>query len=77
MNKKAILETLFIRPPSGPRIRPEEDFIEVRITNLDFLSKDIEANETIVLEKDSHPIDWDRLYYFFKTVRFSHCIRVI
>ena len=57
MIEEALLETLIIRPPSRPPIRPEEDFIEVRITNLDFLSKDIESNETIVLEKDSHPID--------------------
>ena len=26
-----------------------------------FLSEDVEANETIVVEEDSHPLDWDRL----------------
>ena len=29
--------------------------------SLSFLNQNIEANETIVVEEDSHPIDWDRL----------------
>ena len=37
------------------------DFITVNMDSLSFLSEDIEANETIVSEKDSHPLDWDRL----------------
>jgi hypothetical protein len=38
-----------------------EDFITVPINSFSFLSEDIEANETIVVEEDSHPLDWDRL----------------
>ncbi len=37
------------------------DFITVNMDSLSFLSEDIEANETIVSEKDSHPLDWSRL----------------
>jgi hypothetical protein len=29
--------------------------------SLSFLNQNIEANETIVVEEDSHPLDWDRL----------------
>ena len=38
-----------------------EDFITVHMDSFSFLSEDIEANETIVVEEDSHPLDWDRL----------------
>ncbi len=38
-----------------------EDFITVPMDSLFFLSEDVEANETIVVEEDSHPLDWDRL----------------
>ena len=37
------------------------DFITVRMDTLSFLSQNIEANRTIVVEEDSHPLDWDRL----------------
>ena len=37
------------------------DFITVRMDTLSFLSQNIEANETIIVEEDSHPLDWDRL----------------
>ena len=37
------------------------DFITVPLDSLSFLSQDIEANQTIVVEEDSHPLDWDRL----------------
>jgi hypothetical protein len=29
--------------------------------SLSFLSYEVEANETIVVEEDNHPLDWDRL----------------
>ncbi len=38
-----------------------EDFITVDMDSFSFLSEDVEANETIVVEEDSHPLDWDRL----------------
>jgi hypothetical protein len=38
-----------------------EDFITVAMDSFSFLSEDVEANETIVSEEDSHPLDWDRL----------------
>ena len=38
-----------------------EDFITVPMDTLSFLSQNIEANQTIVVEEDSHPLDWDRL----------------
>jgi hypothetical protein len=38
-----------------------EDFINVPMDRFSFLSRDIEANETIVVEENSHPLDWDRL----------------
>jgi hypothetical protein len=39
-----------------------EDFIRVPMDSLSFLSQDIEQHEpTIVVEEDSHPLDWDRL----------------
>ncbi len=37
------------------------DFITVRIDTLSFLSQNIEANQTIVVEEDSHPLNWDRM----------------
>jgi hypothetical protein len=37
------------------------DFITVPIGSLSFLSQNIEANQTIVVEEDSHPLDWGRL----------------
>jgi hypothetical protein len=37
------------------------DFITVPMDSLSFLSEEIEANQTIVVEEDSHPLDWDRL----------------
>jgi hypothetical protein len=37
------------------------DFITVPMDTLSFLSQNIEANKTIVVEEDSHPLDWDRL----------------
>ncbi len=37
------------------------DFITVHMDSFSFLSEDIEANQTIVVEEDSHPLDWDRL----------------
>ena len=38
-----------------------EDFITVHMDSFSFLSEDIEANQTIVVEEDGHPLDWDRL----------------
>jgi hypothetical protein len=38
-----------------------EDFITVPMDSLSFLSEDIEANQTIVVEEDIHQLDWDRL----------------
>jgi hypothetical protein len=60
--EEAILEILFTRPPSGPQIRPEEDFIEVRMDNLDFLEDEILSRGTIVESIDERPIDFKRLY---------------
>ncbi len=37
------------------------DFITVPMDTLSFVSQNIEANKTIVVEEDSHPLDWDRL----------------
>jgi hypothetical protein len=37
------------------------DFITVPMNTLSFLSQNIEANQTIVVEEDSHLLDWDRL----------------
>ncbi len=37
------------------------DFITVPMDSLSFLSQNIDANHTIVVEEDSHPLDWDRL----------------
>ncbi len=37
------------------------DFITVPMGSLSFLSQNIEANETIVVDEDSHPLDWDHL----------------
>ncbi len=37
------------------------DFITVPMDSLSFLSQNIEANQTIVVEEDSRPLDWDRL----------------
>ncbi len=37
------------------------DFITVPMDSLSFLSRNIDANQTIVVEEDSHPLDWDRL----------------
>ena len=37
------------------------DFITVHFESLSFLSQNIEANQTIVVQEDSHPLDWDRL----------------
>ncbi len=38
-----------------------DDFINVPMSTLSFLSQKIEANETILVEEDSHPLNWDRL----------------
>ncbi len=37
------------------------DFITVPMNTLSFLSQIIEEKQTIVVEEDSHPLDWDRL----------------
>ncbi len=37
------------------------DFITVNMGSLSFLNLDVEANQTIVVEEDSHSLDWDRL----------------
>ncbi len=37
------------------------DFITVPMDTLSFLSQNIEANQTIIVEEVSHPLDWDRL----------------
>jgi hypothetical protein len=37
------------------------DFITVPMDSLSFLNKDVEANQTIVVEENSHPLSWDRL----------------
>ncbi len=37
------------------------DFITVPFDSLSFLSQNIEANHTIVVDENSHPLDWDRL----------------
>ena len=37
------------------------DFFTVHMDSFSLLSEDIEARETIVVEEDSHPLDWDRL----------------
>jgi hypothetical protein len=51
---------LFTRP-AGPPMMSVADFITVSMNRLSFLSQNIEADETIVVEEDSHPLDWDRL----------------
>ncbi len=57
----AVLEVLFKRPV-GPRKRSIEDFINVPMDSLSFLSQNNEQREpTIVVEVDSQPLDWDRL----------------
>ena len=40
-----------------------EDFINVPMNSLSFLSQNIEQRDTtiVVEEEDSHPLDWDRL----------------
>ena len=38
-----------------------EDFISVNMDSFSLLSEDIEANQTIVVQEDSHQLDWDRL----------------
>ena len=60
--EEAILEILFSRPPSGPPIRPEEDFLEVSMNNLNFLEEEINSRGTIVESVDERPIDLKRLY---------------
>ena len=55
-----VLVILFKRP-AGPLIMSIEDLITVPLDSLSFLSQNIEANHTIVIEEDSHPLDWDRL----------------
>ncbi len=37
------------------------DFITVPMDSLSFLSQNVEARETIAVEEESHPLDWDRL----------------
>ena len=56
----AVLEMLF-KTPVGPPMTSIQDFITVSMDSLSFLSQKIEANETIVADEDSHPLDWDRL----------------
>ncbi len=56
----AIMSILFVIPV-GPPLMSIEDFLNFSMNSLSFLSKNIEANETIVVEEDSHPLDWDRL----------------
>jgi hypothetical protein len=53
---------LFTKPPSGPPIRPEEDFITVDMDNLDFMDEEIKSSGTIVESVDERPLDWKRLY---------------
>jgi len=60
---EAILEILF-RRPTGPHIRIEEDFIEVKMENLDFMSESIEEErEQSFVERipDRPSLDWKRL----------------
>jgi hypothetical protein len=56
----AVLEMLFTRP-AGPPIMSVADFITVPMNTLSFLSQNIEASQTIVVEEDSHLLDLDRL----------------
>jgi hypothetical protein len=51
---------LFTRP-AEPIMMSIDDFINVPMSTLSFLSQKIEANETILVEEDSHPLNWDRL----------------
>ncbi len=37
------------------------DFITVSMDSLSFLSQNVEARATIVVEEESHLLDWDRL----------------
>ena len=60
MYDAAVLEILFKRV-AGPPIMSVADFITFPMDSLSFLSQNIEARETIVVEKDSHSLDWDRL----------------
>jgi hypothetical protein len=53
---------MFFKRPAGPPMMSVADFITVNMTTLSFLEEDIEQREpTIVVEEDSHQLDWDRL----------------
>ena len=51
-----VLEILFKRV-AGPPMTSIADFITVHMDSFSFLSEDIEANQTIVVEEDSHPLN--------------------
>ncbi len=53
---------MFSRPLSRPPIRPEEDFIDVRMTNLDFMDDEIKERGTEIVPVEERPIDWKRMY---------------
>ena len=42
-------------------MRSIEDFLNIPMNSLSFLSESIEARETIVVEEVRHPLDWGRL----------------
>jgi hypothetical protein len=52
----AVLEILFKRV-AGPPMMSIADFITVHMDTLSFLSQNIEANQTIVVDEVSHPLD--------------------
>ncbi len=54
------MSNLFVTPAGPPRLSIE-DFLNIKMDSLSFLSQNIEANQTIVVEEDSRPLDWDRL----------------
>jgi hypothetical protein len=42
-------------------MRSIEDFLCVSMDSLGFLREDVEANETVITQKEDHPLNWDRL----------------
>ncbi len=52
---------MLFKTQAGPPMMSVADFITVPMETLSFLSQNIEANQTIVVEEDIHPLDWDRL----------------
>ena len=55
-----MLEVIF-RRPTGPPIAEVTDIVPVRMDSLDFLSQEIEANETVIIEEERHSLNYERL----------------